>query len=312
MYKYVFGPVPSRRLGKSLGIDLIPYKTCSYDCIYCECGSTTCHTLKRSEYIPSETVKEEITAWFSKNKKPDWITFAGSGEPTLHSGIGEIISFIKKNIPDIPIAVLTNGSTLTNPAVRRELLKADRVIPSLDAATQGVFEPLNRPVSGISITACIDALVEFRKEYTNELWLETFLLPGCNDTPEELSALAAAFKRIKPDRIQLNTLDRPGTIPGLKPMQTVRMEKIREEWGIPEVTIIEPAAARRNTEAYNGDIESAILATIERRPCTVQDLVAALSTHMNEINKYLGKLEADGRITGGVEQRGVFYRIKRP
>lgn len=178
MYKYLFGPVPSRRLGMSLGIDLVPHKVCSLNCIYCECGSTTKLTIDRKEYVPYDIVIKELEHYFRNNTAPDYITFSGSGEPTLNSRIGDVIRFIKHNIPGIPIAILTNGTLLYQKQVRKELLEADVVLPSLDAASDLIFRKINRPFHKLNINKYIQGLVNFRNEYKGKIWLEVFIIPG--------------------------------------------------------------------------------------------------------------------------------------
>ena len=165
MYKYLFGPVPSRRLGISLGVDLVPRKVCSLDCVYCEVGKTTRRTLQRKEYIPVNKVKEELIDYFKNNPAPDYITFSGSGEPTLNICFGEILHFIKQKKPDIPVAVLTNGTLLNDKNVREALLDADIVMPSLDAATEYVFQKINRPPKSLTIEKHINGLIDFRKDF---------------------------------------------------------------------------------------------------------------------------------------------------
>lgn len=211
MYKYLFGPVPSRRLGMSLGLDLVPKKVCSLNCIYCEVGLTTNLTTERREYIAIAKLTTELEHYFSCNPKPDYITFSGAGEPTLNSRIGDVIDFIKRKQPDIPIAVLTNGTLLSDPKVREELLATDVVLPSLDAATEETFQRINHPASNITLDKYIIGLIEFRKSFTGKIWLEVFIAPGYNDNKNDLIALKNAILKIKPDRIQLNTLDRPDT-----------------------------------------------------------------------------------------------------
>ena len=180
MYKYLFGPVPSRRLGMSLGVDLVPRKICSLDCVYCEVGKTTKLTLERKEYILYDKVTDELTHYFENNPDPDYITFSGSGEPTLNLRIGDVLNFIKQNKPKIPIAVLTNGTLLFKPEVREEIKNADVVLPSLDAATNLIFHKINRPVPEFDIKRYIQGLIDFRKEFKGKIWLEIFILPEDN------------------------------------------------------------------------------------------------------------------------------------
>ncbi len=186
MYKYLFGPVPSRRLGISLGIDLIPAKACSLNCVYCECGETTNLTIERREYVPYSDVIRELKHYLDNNPAPDFITFSGSGEPTLNSRIGDIIKFLKSKYTNVPIAVLTNGTLFNQKKVRTELLKADIVLPSLDAASELSFRKINRPFHSLSINKYIQGLIDFRKEYNGEIWLEVLILPKYNDDEENL------------------------------------------------------------------------------------------------------------------------------
>jgi len=309
MYKHLFGPVPSRRLGMSLGVDLVPHKVCSLNCIYCECGRTTDLTLKRKEYISYIEVVKELKHYFSNNPAPDYITFSGAGEPTLNSRFGDVLTFIKSNYPDIPVAVLTNGTLFYQKQVRKEILDADLVLPSLDATSDLSFRKINRPFHKLKINEYIQGLVDFRKEYRGKIWLEVLILPGYNDNEAELHLLKEAIEKIKPERIQLNTLDRPGTIAGLKAASKDKLQEIVDFWGLDNVEIIAAAPERRNIKSYRKDTESAILETISRRPCTVDDLVKILGLHINEINKYLDVLESESKIKSVRQERGLFYQL---
>ncbi|MDD4107389.1 MAG: radical SAM protein [Prolixibacteraceae bacterium] len=309
MYKYLFGPVPSRRLGMSLGVDLVPKKVCSLNCVYCEVGETTKLTTKRMEYIPYKKIVSELNRYFESGPSPDYITFSGYGEPTLNSALGNIIKFIKEKKPDIPVAVLTNGTLFSSPRVRMELLPADLILPSLDAATQEAFEKINMPAPGINIDTYIEGLAEFRKEFKGIIWLEVFILPGYNDSESELTELKKAIVKINPDRIQLNTLDRPGTVEDLKGASAEDLQKIIDFWALSNVEIIAKVQERKNMTSYRTDIESAILGTIARRPCTSDDLAQILGTHVNEINKYLETLESEQKIKHVRQERGIFYYI---
>jgi len=310
MYKHLFGPVPSRRLGMSLGIDLIPKKVCSLNCVYCEVGKTTKLTLDRMEYVKYGRVIAELKQFMSNDPKIDYITFSGSGEPTLNSRIGDVINFIRKEYPDVKIAVLTNGTLLFDQKLRTELLQANVILPSLDAASQSAFEKINRPDSNLKIETYIQGLIDLRKEYKGNIWLEIFLLKGYNDSKDELDLLKNAILKINPDRIQLNTLDRPGTVAGLIPLLKNELQEIIDYWNLAHVEIIASAQERTSIESYSGDIETAILETIARRPCTLDDLHSFLGIHVNEINKYLGTLEANNKIETVNLERGVFYELK--
>lgn len=310
MYKHLFGPVPSRRLGMSLGIDLIPKKICSLDCVYCEVGKTTKLTLDRMEYVKFDKVIAELKQFMSNDIKIDYITFSGSGEPTLNTRIGDILNFIKKNYPEVKTAVLTNGTLLSDSKLRTELLQADVILPSLDAASQSSFEKINRSNSKLKIESYIQGLIDLRTEYKGNIWLEILLLKNYNHSNEELELLRKAILEIKPDRIQLNTLDRPGTLVGLLPLSKNELQKVVDDWHLPNVEIVAAAQERTSVESYSGDIETAILETIARRPCTLDDLHNFLGIHVNEINKYLGALEANNKIETVQLERGVFYELK--
>lgn len=307
-YKYLFGPVPSRRLGISLGIDLVPMKTCSLNCIYCECGRTTHLTVARREYVPIEVVKSELSDYLTHHPRPDYITFSGSGEPVLNSHIVDVIRFIQSQTSEISIAVLTNGTLLFDKKVRDELKDAAVVIPSLDAATGDVFKKINRPHPKLDVNTIIDGIIRFRGAYTGQLWLEVFIVPGINDTETELSALKQAIEKINPDRVQLNTLDRPGVVEDIRAATREELKRVLDFWQIDNAEIIAKAPERKGLPAYRNDIQSAILGTIARRPCTLEDLTKILGRHANEINKYLDVLEADQKIQTEKQQRGIFYR----
>jgi len=312
MYKHLFGPVPSRRLGMSLGVDLIPHKICSLNCVYCECGATTSLTHERKEYVPVDEVYSELKDFFKTNPDPDYLTFSGAGEPTLHKHIGEVIAFLKELRPEIPVAVLTNGTLFGDPLVRKELMLADLVLPSLDAATDLDLRRINRPRRELKASGYIKGLIEFRREFKGEIWLEILILPGYNDGEENLMALKEAIRKINPDRIQLNTLDRPGTVEGLLPARMSQLQEIASFFDLDKVEIIAPPEERNQVKSYRTDVESAILETIARRPCTLADLEKILGLHINEINKYLGVLEEAGKLESVQQERGVFYQVRNP
>lgn len=310
MYRYLFGPVPSRRLGISLGIDLIPKKVCSLNCVYCEVGKTTKLTTDRLEYVKYDKVIDELKQFMSNKPKIDYITFSGSGEPTLNSRIGDVLNYVKKNYPLIKTAVLTNGTLFYNRQLRTELLKADVILPSLDAASQSAFEKINRPDSTLKVETYIQGLIDLRKEYKGKIWLEIFFLKNYNDSKEELDLLKNAVLKINPEIIQLNTLDRPGTVAGLIPLSRNELQEIIDYWSLPNVEIIAVVQNRTAVKSYSGNIEASILETIARRPCTLDDLQHILGIHVNEINKYLGTMEAEGKIITQSLERGVFYELK--
>ncbi len=308
-YTHLFGPVPSRRLGMSLGVDLIPHKICSLNCVYCECGRSTNVTLQRKEYVPLHEVYKEVTDFFENHPDPEYITFSGAGEPTLHSGLGEVLEFIKILRPGIPVAVLTNGTLFNNPDVRRELMHANLVLPSLDAATDYAYRKMNRPVGSLTIDEYIRGLIDFSSEFDGEIWMEVLILPGYNDDQVNLMALKEALVKINPHRIQLNTLDRPGAMNGLKAASRAELERIAGLWNMQNVEIIAASRATHESKPYRTDVENAILETILRRPCTLKDLEKILGLHGDEINKYLGMLMESGEIKVSKQERGIFYQL---
>lgn len=308
MYKYLFGPVPSRRLGMSLGVDLVPAKVCSLDCVYCEVGKSTKLTLERREYIPYDAIIAELTDYFANNPDPDYFTFSGSGEPTLNCRIGDVISFIKQRKPHIPVAVLTNANLLSDPRVRAELMQADLVLPSLDAVSEATFLKINRPAANLTATKHIQGLIDFSHEFNGSIWLEVFILPDYNDSDEEVLALKEVIEKIRPDSIQLNTLDRPGTVNGLHGASRSELQRVADLLGLENVTIIAAPLQRKHIQAYRSDAENAILETISRRPCTLEDIEQILGLHRSEINKYLDILEAEGKVEVSNQQRGAFYQ----
>ena len=310
MYKHLFGPVPSRRLGMSLGIDLIPHKICTLNCVYCECGTTTTMTHERKEYVPVDEVYSELKDFFLNNPDPDYLTFSGAGEPTLHNHIGEVIAFLKELRPEIPVAVLTNGTLFGDPLVRGEMMQADLVLPSLDAATDLALRRVNRPLRKLRAADYVEGLVSFSNEFSGEIWLEILILPGYNDGEENLVALKKAIGKINPTRIQLNTLDRPGTVEGLLPARMTQLQEIATFFGVKQVEIIAPPEERNQGKSYRTDVESAILETITRRPCTLADLEKILGLHINAINKYLGILEDAGKVETVEQERGTFYHVR--
>jgi len=307
-YKYLFGPVPSRRLGMSLGVDIIPKKVCSLDCVYCEVGATTKLTTKRMEYVLYDKVIAEIDDYMAKFPLPDYVTFSGSGEPTLNSRFGDILHYIRSSYPQVKIAVLTNGTLMSDSLVRKEMMEADMVMPSLDAVTISAFEKINRPAPDINISNYIEGIKTFAKEFKGVLNLEVLFLKGYNDDRGELLQIKKVVEQIGPSHVQLNTLDRPGVVDGLHPLSYDKLQAIVDLWKLPYAEVIAKPVTRKNNPAFEGNRRDIILQTIKRRPCTVDDLAKLLGLHINEVNKYLDVLEADGLVKTSREERGVFYR----
>ena len=311
----IFGPIPSRRLGISLGIDLVPYKTCTMDCIYCECGKTTNQTTERKEYFPTDLALKQIDEALDRHPHIDFFTFSGPGEPLLHSGIGTIIAHIKKKYPDIKVCLLTKGVPLMDPEVRRECAAIDLIVPSLDGSNEEEFQKMNRPAKGLTIRAVTDAVIEFRKISRAQMWLEIFIAEGVNDSVESAKRFLQYVREIRPDKVQLNTLDRPGTehnvgIPA--PAVMAEIASIIGESGIP-VECIGGRAAKRSeskdlsTEEYN----DRIIATCASRPCTAEDLAESLGFQKPNLEAHLRRMEKAGFITSEEGPRGIYYRAEK-
>ena len=309
-YKYVYGPVPSRRLGRSLGIDLVPYKICTYDCVYCQLGRTTNRTVEQTTFGSTGEILDEIERKLASDPSPpDYIGISGSGEPTLNSDIGEIIEGIKR-ITSVPVAVLTNGSLLWMAKVQDALMASDLVLPSLDAGNARLFEYVNRPHPLLSFEEMVEGLVSFTKRYPGEVWLEVLLLGGVTGIPSEVKKIAALARRIGPARIQLNTVCRPPAEQFALSLSQSEMLALKPLF-VGEVDVIshtdrQQVATQDAAEARNVDI----LALLRRRPCTAKDVADGLGVHVNEVLKQLDVLVKAGKVTTTVVGRSVFYAVR--
>ena len=289
----IFGPVPSRRLGFSLGVDPVPLKTCTYNCLYCQLGRTDQTVFERKEYVPMDRILGELRDVLAEERRIDYITFSGSGEPTLHAKLGEIIRKIKQ-MTSTPVAVLTNGSLLHLEEVRRDLSEADLVVPSMDAVSEETFRAVSRPYGHLDLEKILEGLKTFCRDYTGQIWLEIMLVHGINDTPEEIERMRAIASEIQPDRIQLNTVVRPPAETSAHPVPPEDLERIRALFG--DQCEVIAKFTPRDQSAYKEDIAQAVLALVERRPVTVEDMSDSLGLHQNEILKYISVLEKEGRI----------------
>jgi wyosine [tRNA(Phe)-imidazoG37] synthetase (radical SAM superfamily) len=322
-YKHLFGPVNSRRLGISLGVDLVPPKTCSLNCIYCEAGKTTLLTDSRTEYVKFTDIVTELDDYLSSDPHLDFITFSGAGEPTLFSRLGELILHIKNKFPEYKICLLTNSTMFSDPKVISEVLPVDIILPSLDAVSEDIFQKINRPCSSISAKNIVDGLIELRKKFSNQIWLEIFIVPGINDSDREISLFKQAILLIKPDQVQLNSLDRPGTEDWVLPENRNRLNEIAMKLQPTAdemdkmhfktiVTIIAKTRENHQKELHSGDLRDKILTLLARRPSTLNDLVGLLSFDEQEINLILNELTEKAQIETQTLPRGIFYRIRKP
>jgi wyosine [tRNA(Phe)-imidazoG37] synthetase (radical SAM superfamily) len=286
-HRFVYGPVASRRLGFSLGVDIIPFKTCTLDCVYCQLGATGKTTVRRGSWFPPREILAQVQEALDSGQKIDVITFSGSGEPTLSRDLGRLIRAIKKKTR-IPVAVLTNGTLLGRKDVRRDLAAADIVVPSLDAAPARLFRRVNRPHPALDNKSVIDGLARFRQEFPGEIRLEIMLVKGVNDSPAAIESIKKAVARIRPDRIELNTVVRPPADRLARPLSAAGLARVRARLG-PKAQVV-ASFARKKQASGSGDLEGPILATLGRRPQTAADIARALGRPPGEVLKALAAL----------------------
>ncbi len=290
--KYVYGPVPSRRLGFSLGVDIVPYKTCTLDCIYCQLGKTTCKTVERRPYARKADVLEEIKGVFRRKQTIDYITFSGSGEPTLNAEIGDLIREVKRISP-VPLVVLTNGTLLFRKDVQNDLREADIVMPSLDAASAGMFRRINRPHDELNMDSIIQGLKEFRKMYNGRIWLEVMLIKNFNDSLEELARIKDAISGIQPERVYLNTVIRPPSEMYAKPLTSDEMTMIKKYLG--KNCEVIAAFHGQKTEKVQ-DVEDAAVEMTRRRPVTITDIANVLGISVTNAGTLVKTLKDAGKL----------------
>jgi wyosine [tRNA(Phe)-imidazoG37] synthetase (radical SAM superfamily) len=302
--RFVYGPVPSRRLGHSLGVDILPFKTCSLDCVYCQLGSTGKTTNRRRAYFSPRDVLAQIRAVLDSGQRVDHITFSGSGEPTLNANLGRIIRGLKK-ITNVPVAVLTNGTLLTRKDVRGDLLAADVVAPSLDAVPARLFRAVNRPHPSLDAGRVVKGLARFRREFRGQIWLEIMLVKGVNDTPDHIRDLRTAVAAIRPDRLQLNTVVRPPAEAVARPLSARELERIRRLFGGNAEVVADFGAGRG--AATKADLDEAITAMVRRRPVTAADVSAALGRPRDEVLKAAARLLGAGLAKAVRHGRKTFY-----
>ncbi len=308
MEEYVFGPVISRRLGRSLGIDPIPQKTCNWNCVYCQLGRTTPLVNERAEYTPAEEVVSQAqkAVELTGTDNIDWITFAGSGEPTLHTRLGWMIRQIHSSI-NLPIAILTNGTLLYLPEVREAIVTADAVSPNLDAGSNELFRIINRPHPEVTFDRLIEGLIAFRKEYSGKLWIETVLVKGLNDSEEALRDLAVVIERIEPDKVHLNLPTRPPSEEWVEPVDEEGLLRARAILG--EITeIVHESAESVDLLGFDNAVE-AVIAIVTRHPMSQSEIERALGDKFSgEVEGALADLETSGRIQAVVRFGSRFWR----
>jgi wyosine [tRNA(Phe)-imidazoG37] synthetase (radical SAM superfamily) len=301
----IYGPVPSRRLGRSLGIDLLPAKLCSYDCVYCQLGRTAAKTVKRRPYRGVDEVLTQLKAALDGGVTADCVTIAGSGEPTLNSEIGAVIRGIK-NVTALPVAVLTNGSLLSDESVRQDLLAADIVVPSLDAYNAVMFETVNRPHKSIEFNRVVDGLADFSRAFSGRLWLEIFIMDGINAAPDDAAGFKPLVERIAPTDIYVNTAVRPPAESSVKQVDEAVIDYFYQTLGARRQrdTVF---SIRDNDRA--ADIGPAILAMAARRPVTMEDMAAGLAAPKEAVRRKVEALLAEGRLDVIRKNTATYYRV---
>lgn len=281
---------------------MIPLKTCSLDCVFCQLGRTTNKTLDRDEYVPTGDVIGELETWLKSEGEADYLTLSGSGEPTLNTQFGQVLDFLRDK--PVPSVLLTNGTLLYLPEVRKAASLARVVKVSLNAWDQHSFEWVNRPHQNLDFMTIFKGLQEFRNAFSGQLWVEVFLLAGINSMTKDTEKIARLARDLKPDRIHLNTIARPPAEDFAAPVSMAQLEKL--------VGLFEPPArlaadfTPHRTSKTIAD-EASILAMLARRPCTMKQVEAAFGIHLNEVSKILGRLMRDERIRADIRNDDVYY-----
>jgi len=322
-FRFVFGPVRSGRLGLSLGLDLLGDAICSFDCVYCEVGPTRVLTTERAAYVPARDILDELSRWWEgvgsgPAGRPDVITLGGQGEPCLNSEIGDIIAGVRRIAPGVPVAVLTNSAHLADPGVRRDLAGADMVLPSLDTLVPREMARLNRACAGLDPEVLARGLLDLRAGFAGRLYLEVLLAAGYNDTAGNLEALREFVPRLRPDRVDVVTLSRPGTLPGVRPVDAAVLETWRAALGGaagPEQTRREHQQAgdwaAGPAAGPDADPAALVLASTLRRPQTAEQLAAALRLPRPRVQAVLEDLLRQDKLEETRLQGGIYYAARK-
>ncbi|QBG48350.1 radical SAM protein [Verrucomicrobia bacterium S94] len=291
-FKYLFGPVPSRRLGRSLGVDLIPFKTCTMDCTFCQLGETPCTVSERGNYVPMQDVIGELGQWKRKDGRADHITLAGSGEPTLHSHFGDVFCWTKEETK-IQSVLLTNGTQFHDPDVREQAVLADRVKVTLSAWDEESFQQIHRPAKGINFELLVEGERAFRHEYLGELSVEVFIIDGVNSQFDHVKKIAEVVRSLSPDRIDINTAVRPPADPSVKPSAAEHLQAVAEIFG-PTASV---TASFKKQGFESLDIsEAALVSLLKRHPATCSQLAEELNLAEDKMFKTLKQLVSIGSL----------------
>jgi len=308
---YVFGPVPTRRLGQSLGIDPVPLKTCNWNCVYCQLGRSRPMVNERKDFFHADEILSEVENALVSHQpgEIDWVTFVGSGETTLHASLGWLIREVKK-LTRLPVAVITNGSLLYLPEVRQELLTADAVLPSLDAGASELYQHINRPYPALSFESYLEGLITFSEEYQGNLWVEVMLVKDLNDTEDQLSKIASVLKRINPDEVHIMQPTRPPVETWVKPTDEEGLIRALAILG-DTARIIHPASGSFDLSGAKTLVE-AVVGIVTRHPMREDELVETLKNWTTgDVTKTLSTLEKSGELQV-VERNGVRFWSASP
>ncbi|MEG1500972.1 MAG: radical SAM protein [Clostridiales bacterium] len=305
-FKYVYGPIPSRRLGNSLGVSPIPNKTCNYSCIYCQLGRTNKMTNQRREFIPLADILQEFQAYLQDEDKFDVVTIVGEGEPTLYSRLGELISSIKA-LTDKPVAVITNASLLNDPQVAADLLHADIVLPSLDAYDEASFKKIDRPYGHLDFQAIYQGLIDFSHAFQGQLWAEIMLIDNINDDEESLAKFAKMLEKVRIDRIYINTPVRPPAESYVKISSSANIQKAVEKLSAISIEMLSSGSFFSEIE----DDYQAILSIIQRHPMNQHEITSFLKSRQNpNPDNIIEKLKNDQQINS-IDYKGyTTFRFK--
>jgi wyosine [tRNA(Phe)-imidazoG37] synthetase (radical SAM superfamily) len=306
-YKYIFGPVPSRRLGRSLGVDIVGLKTCTQNCLYCQLGVNGVTTTQRKAYIDVSEVAAELRDKLADGVEADFITISGSGEPTLNSDIGRLIDEIKA-MTDIPVAVITNGTLLNDSQVRVDISRADAVMPSLDAGDEDAFKAMNCPHADLTFKSLVDGLKAFRADYKGQIWLEVFFCEGINTSDDQVENISRIIADISPDKVQINTAVRPTAEKSAIAVSPEKLTEIAGKLGFnAEIIASFPTPAREKNAKADSD---KIIELLKRRPCSIEGMSSSLNVTISSVQEIIEDLLNAATVSPQEKGGVVFYILK--
>ena len=311
-FKYVFGPVPSGRLGRSLGLDLLGNAICDFDCLYCEVGRTRIHTQERKPWVPAHAILQELEQWLQLDRpKPDFITLGGKGEPCLNSDMGAIIEGVHTLAPDIPVAVLTNATLLADPEVQKKLSAAQVVLPSMDTLVETEFIRLNKPCPGLTLAGISQGILDWASHFAGKIYLEILLVAGINDTEKNLEKLTTFCHKLQPNRIDVVTMTRPGADIAAHPVDHTTLALWQSALGAQHTLISASDLSKRGAPIciQPDQLEKAIINSITIRPQTPAQIAAAMGTRLVDVEKILSRLLKIGHIIRITQDNEWYYSL---